>query len=168
MSNNKFKILTVEDDDNISSVLQTILEANNYQVLTAKTCRQGMMMFASHMPDLIILDLGLPDGDGIELIRSARRTDSTPIIVLSARMTESDKISALDMGANDYITKPFGTGELLARVRAALRTTRSGGDGSTAPCRHFHLHDISKSYIHTRYIRLFALYIYHDIVQSSE
>lgn len=145
MSNNKFKILVVEDDDNICSVLDTILETNNYQVLTAHTCRQGMMMFTSHLPDLVILDLGLPDGDGLELIRSARKSSNTPIIVLSARSTESDKISALDLGANDYITKPFGTGELLARVRAALRIKRTSGE-STATATHFVLHDMEIDY----------------------
>ena len=131
MSNNKFKILLVEDDKNIASFVQTILESNGYQVLTAERCRQGLLVFASHVPDLVVLDLGLPDMDGAEFIRFARQESAIPIIVLSARMDEQDKISALDLGANDYITKPFGTGELLARVRAALRTSRKGIQAST-------------------------------------
>ena len=131
MSNNKFKILLVEDDKNIASFVQTILESNGYQVLTSERCRQGLLVFASHVPDLVVLDLGLPDMDGAEFIRFARQESAIPIIVLSARMDEQDKISALDLGANDYITKPFGTGELLARVRAALRTSRKGIQAST-------------------------------------
>ena len=94
-------------------------------------------MFASHHPDLVILDLGLPDRDGLELIRTVRQKYMTPIIVLSARTDEMDKIEALDLGANDYITKPFGTGELLARVRAALRITRSVAPGSPLSCGEF-------------------------------
>jgi len=125
MSNNKYKVLLVEDDKNIASFIQTVLETNGYQVLTAERCRQGLLVFTSHVPDLVVLDLGLPDMDGEEFIRIARQDSTVPIIVLSARMDEADKVSALDLGANDYITKPFGTGELLARVRAALRTNRS-------------------------------------------
>ncbi len=124
MSNNKFKVLIIEDDRNIASFIQTILETNGYQVLTAERCQQGMLVFASHMPDLVVLDLGLPDMDGVEFIRQVRIDSAVPIIVLSARVDESDKVTALDLGANDYITKPFGTAELLARVRAALRVLR--------------------------------------------
>ncbi len=124
MSNNKFKILIIEDDRNISSFIQTILEANDYQVLTAERCQQGMLVFASHIPDLVVLDLGLPDIDGTEFIRQVRIDSTVPIIVLSARTDERDKVLALDMGANDYMTKPFGAAELLARVRAALRNIR--------------------------------------------
>lgn len=124
MSNNKYKILVVEDDRNILSVIQTVLDTNGYQVLTAQRCQQGILMLSSHVPDLVVLDLGLPDMDGEEFIRITRRRSMIPIIVLSARSDEQDKISALDLGANDYITKPFGTGELLARVRASLRINR--------------------------------------------
>ena len=109
------------------SFIQTLLETNGYQALVAQTCVMGMTMFISYNPDLVILDLGLPDRDGLDAIRSIRQKYLTPIIVLSARTTERDKIEALDLGANDYITKPFGTGELLARVRAALRVNRYGG-----------------------------------------
>ena len=124
MSNNKYKILVVEDDRNILSMIQTVLEVGGYQVLTAQRCQQGILMLTSHMPDLVVLDLGLPDMDGEEFIRNARRNSIIPIIVLSARSDEQDKVSALDLGANDYITKPFGTAELLARVRASLRINR--------------------------------------------
>ena len=108
MSNNKYKILVVEDDRSILSMIQTVLDTNGYQVLTAQRCRQGILMLTSHMPDLVVLDLGLPDMDGEAFIRVARRSSMIPIIVLSARSDEQDKISALDLGANDYITKPFG------------------------------------------------------------
>ena len=124
MANNKYKILVVEDDRNIASMIQTVLETNGYQVLTAQRCKQGILMLSSHVPDLVVLDLGLPDMDGEEFIRITRRGSMIPIIVLSARTEERDKVSALDLGANDYITKPFGTAELLARVRASLRIAR--------------------------------------------
>ena len=124
MSNNKYKILVVEDDRSILSMIQTILDTNGYQVLTAQRCQQGILMMTSHVPDLVVLDLGLPDMDGEEFIRETRRSSMIPIIVLSARTDEQDKVSALDLGANDYITKPFGTAELLARVRASLRINR--------------------------------------------
>ena len=110
MSNNKFKVLVVEDEANICSFIETLLETNGYQALVAHTCSMGLTLFASHNPDLVILDLGLPDRDGLELIRTVRQKYMTPIVVLSARTTEQDKIEALDLGANDYVTKPFGTG----------------------------------------------------------
>ena len=134
MSNNKYKILVVEDDVNISGMIQTILETNGYQVLTALRCQQGILMLSSHVPDLVLLDLGLPDMDGEEFIRITRNNSMIPIIVLSARTEENDKVSALDLGANDYITKPFGTAELLARVRAALRVNRMNLQASVPGC----------------------------------
>ena len=124
MSNNKYKILVVEDDYNILSMIQTVLDTNGYQVITAQRCQQGILMLSSYVPDLVVLDLGLPDMDGEEFIRIVRGSSMIPIIVLSARTDEQDKVSALDLGANDYITKPFGTAELLARVRASLRINR--------------------------------------------
>ena len=130
MSNSKFKVLVVEDEANICSFIETLLETNGYQALVAHTCSMGLTLFASHNPDLVILDLGLPDRDGLELIRTVRQKYMTPIVVLSARTTEQDKIEALDLGANDYVTKPFGTGELMARVRAALRVNRYSTAGS--------------------------------------
>ena len=129
---NKFKILVIEDDVNISNFVKTIMETNGYQVFDARNGSNGKLMFLSHCPDLIVLDLGLPDIDGVDFIKMVRQTSDTPIIVLSARTGEHDKIDALDFGANDYVTKPFGTGELLARVRATLRDNRrrnSGGSG---------------------------------------
>ena len=145
MGNNKYKVLIIEDDRNIASFIQTILEANGYQVLTAERCRQGMMVYASHMPDLVLLDLGLPDLDGGEFIKEVRMDSNVPILVLSARSDESDKVDALDMGANDYITKPFGTAELLARVRAALRTNRHSVR-TAAPANLFVLDDLVIDY----------------------
>jgi len=131
MSNNKYKILVVEDDRNILSMIQTLLETNGYQVLSAQRCRQGILMLSSHVPDLVVLDLGLPDMDGEEFIRIVRGDSMVPIIVLSARTEEKDKVYALDLGANDYITKPFGTAELLARVRASLRINRMNLQAAT-------------------------------------
>ena len=128
MSNNKYKVLVIEDESNIRSFVQTALEAGGYHVLTAATCSQGEMMFSSHVPDMVILDLGLPDGDGLDFIRAVRTYSTTPILVLSARTMESDKVAALDLGANDYMTKPFGTAELMARVRAALRVRMLAGE----------------------------------------
>ena len=122
MGNNKYKILIIEDDRSICNFVETMLQAAGYQVLTAASCSQGLMVFSSHKPDLAVLDLGLPDMDGVEFIRSVRADSTAPILVLSARTDERDKVTALDLGANDYITKPFGTEELLARIRVALRS----------------------------------------------
>lgn len=121
MNSNKYKVLIIEDEGNIRHFVKTILAANGYQVIEAKTAAEGKMAFMSHSPDVVILDLGLPDGDGMDFLMLIRQDFSTPIIVLSARTDEKDKVTALDAGANDYITKPFGTAELQARVRAALR-----------------------------------------------
>ena len=145
MSNNKYKVLVVEDDRSILSMIQTILETNDYQVLTAQRCGQGILMLSSHVPDLVVLDLGLPDMDGEEFIRIARRSSRIPIIVLSARTDEKDKIAALDLGANDYITKPFGTGELLARSRASLRINRMNAQAAM-PQHAFILEDLVLDY----------------------
>lgn len=145
MSNNKYKILVIEDENNIRSFVRTVLEANEYQVITAETCTQGIMMFSSYIPDLVILDLGLPDKDGLEFIKEIRPESTTPILVLSARSMEYDKITALDLGANDYITKPFGTGELLARVRAALRNRRIATE-LNASAGNFTLYDLTIDY----------------------
>lgn len=146
MSNNRYKILVVEDEANIRSFIETILSANNYQVVLAETCRSGIMMFTSYMPDLVILDLGLPDMDGQEFIKRIRKSSAAPIIVLSARAEERDKVSALDMGANDYITKPFGTDELMARVRAVLRNNRHSAVAGSIPGNKFKLHDMTIDY----------------------
>ena len=124
MGKNRFKILIVEDESNIRIFLRTMLEAEGYQVLCASDCASGSSMFSSHCPDLVVLDLGLPDQDGSAFLSYARCTSQTPILVLSARTTDADKVSALDMGANDYITKPFSSAEFLARIRSALRNRR--------------------------------------------
>ena len=130
---NKYKILIVEDERNILDFVTALLESGGYQVLTACSCAAGEMLFSSHLPDLVVLDLGLPDRDGIALLQSIRENSTVPVIVLSARSGESDKVEALDCGANDYITKPFGSAEFLARVRSALRNARRmserGGSG---------------------------------------
>ena len=110
-----------------------MLETAGYHTILAGSCDLAKTLFASHIPDLVILDLGLPDHDGMELLNEIRRDSPVPVIVLSARTEESDKITALDGGANDYITKPFGSGELLARVRAALRNHRSRADVGRLP-----------------------------------
>ena len=144
MSNNKFKVLLVEDEQNILNLVETVLESNGYAFLSAQTCEMGRVMVLSHNPDLIILDLGLPDADGQELIRFVRQNSATPIIILSARSAEADKVEALDLGANDYITKPFGTAELLARVRVALRDNRRLAVG--APTAKFQLKELQIDY----------------------
>ena len=145
MSNNRYKILVVEDDDNIRSLIGTILETNDYQMIPTHTCKMGKTLFSSHNPDLAILDLGLPDADGTEFIHFVREVSRMPIIVLSARDSELDKVEALDLGANDYVTKPFGNAELLARIRAALRNHRQGAEevGSDGS---FHLLDMHIDY----------------------
>ncbi len=117
------KILVIEDDPGINAFLRTTLTAENYDVLTVLDGKNALQVIASHCPDCILLDLGLPDMDGSEIIRSVRGWTQTPIIVISARSMENDKAAALDQGADDYITKPFGVVELLARIRAALRHT---------------------------------------------
>lgn len=124
----KYKILIVEDEENICNFVKTILESNGYKVLDARNGSVGKAMYLSHNPDMIILDLGLPDVDGTEIIKEVRKSSNVPIIVLSARNHEDDKVEALDLGANDYVTKPFGTEELLARVRVALRNNRTVGN----------------------------------------
>ena len=146
MGNNKFKILIVEDEANIRSFIKANLETSDYQVLCAETCALGMMMYASHHPDLIILDLGLPDRDGMSLIQEVRKTGTVPIIVLSARSSERDKVEALDLGANDYITKPFGTEELLARIRAVLRSHRHSEENESTPGGKFRFQDLLIDY----------------------
>ena len=114
-------ILVVEDDQGVANFIKTVLVANGYGFLHAKDGKNAMMMITSHCPDLILLDLGLPDMDGVEIIRRVREWYRTPIIVVSARTHEREKVEALDVGADDYVTKPFGSAELLARIRTAFR-----------------------------------------------
>ncbi|MBX9444712.1 two-component system response regulator KdpE [Dickeya chrysanthemi] len=114
-------ILIVEDEKEIRRFVRNALEGEGCRVFEAETLQRGLIEAATRKPDLIILDLGLPDGDGIDYIRDLRQWSAIPVIVLSARTDEQDKIDALDAGAEDYLTKPFGIGELLARARVALR-----------------------------------------------
>ena len=129
----KEKVLLIEDERTIRGFMQAILTANGYDVLMAGTGAMANTMISSHCPDLIILDLGLPDMDGMTILRSVREWSKVPILVVSARSHERDKVEALDAGADDYLTKPFGTDELLARVRTAIRHTRTAsGNGEIA------------------------------------
>ena len=139
--NNKYKILLVEDEANIRTRIMTMLDNAGYQSILADSCAIAQMMYASHLPDLVILDLGLPDRDGMEFLKELRENSLTPVIVLSARSDEQEKVSALDAGANDYVTKPFGSAELLARVRSALRNSRTADAGHT-----FTLRDMTIDY----------------------
>ena len=114
-------VLIVEDDASISAFITAILTANGYRALRAVNGREGLTLAASNTPDVILLDLGLPDLDGTEVLREIRAQSKTPVVIVSARGLERDKVAALDLGADDYIVKPFGTAELLARIRTALR-----------------------------------------------
>ena len=124
------KILVVEDEKSIAHFISTVLANNGYEAMQARSGSEAISMISSHCPDLIILDLGLPDMDGLDILRQLRSWSSLPVVVVSARAHEKDKVTALDLGADDYLTKPFGTDELLARVRTAIRHTRtaSGND----------------------------------------
>ena len=144
--NNKYKILFVEDEINIQSFVTALLEANEYQVIATESYAMAKTLYTSYVPDLVILDLGLPDRDGRLLLSEIRATDPTPVIILSARGEESEKVKMLDMGANDYITKPFGSAELLARVRTALRNNRYGSAEARLPGRKFTLDDLIIDY----------------------
>lgn len=126
----KHKILIIEDDKGITKLLTTTLVANGYDVITASTGKDGLDLISSHCPDVILLDLGMPDMDGMFIIEKVREWTSTPILVVSARTDENDKAAALDMGADDYLTKPFSSVELLARIRAAIRHTRTSAENS--------------------------------------
>ena len=119
------KILVIEDEKTISHFISTILNNNGYEAMQARTGNEALSMISSHCPDLVILDLGLPDMDGLDILRQLREWSSLPVVVVSARSHEKDKVTALDLGADDYLTKPFGTDELLARVRTAIRHTRT-------------------------------------------
>jgi len=121
VSEPKSVIVAVEDDPQIRRFLRTGLESHGFQIHEADTGKAGLTEAANRKPDLVILDLGLPDMDGVEVVRKIREWSPMPVIVLSARATETDKVAALDAGADDYLTKPFGLGELLARIRVALR-----------------------------------------------
>ncbi|HXJ31466.1 MAG TPA: response regulator [Gemmatimonadales bacterium] len=122
-------VLLIEDEPQMRRFLRAALESHNYRFVEAATAREGLAQATSRTPDVILLDLGLPDGDGLDLARRIREWATTPIIVISARGKEQDKVAALDAGADDYLTKPFGTEELLARLRVALRHAARAGTG---------------------------------------
>ena len=135
----KGKILIIEDDRAICNFMRRVLEANSYEALIVNTGREAISMLASHCPDVVILDLGLPDMDGMDVLADLRRWSLMPVIVVSARTDEREKVRVLDAGADDYITKPFGTSELLARIRTAIRHTRmAGGNSDIARSSRFH------------------------------
>ena len=127
----KDKILIVEDEKSISGFIRAILTSNGFDVIVARSWSEALSMISSHCPDLVVLDLGLPDIDGMEIIETVRQWTQLPIVVVSARSYEQDKVLALERGADDYITKPFGAAELLARIRVAIRHTRSGLSNSS-------------------------------------
>ncbi len=126
--NPKNQLLLIEDEHNICNFIMTTLKSNNYKATYALNAQTGLSLAASQCPDLILLDLGLPDMSGIDVIRKIRGWSNVPILVISARTQEKEKVSALDAGADDYITKPFGTSELMARIRSALRRSASGNN----------------------------------------
>ena len=129
--NANYLILIVEDDRIISNLLHTVLKSNGFNVLNAAKGREATSIIASHSPDLILLDLGLPDMDGIEVLKTIRAWSDIPVLVVSSREHEREKVEALDLGADDYITKPFGTAELLARIRTALRHHQVKNDSTS-------------------------------------
>ncbi len=126
---NKPLILIVEDEEGICTFISAILASNDFNVIKTAKGKEAVSMAASYCPDLILLDLGLPDMDGVEVLKSIRQWTGLPVIIVSARGHEREKVEALDLGADDYITKPFGTSELLARIRTALRHSQKRSDG---------------------------------------
>lgn len=144
------RILLVDDEPSIQRAVGPLLRARGYQVDVASTGREALDRFERHPPDLIVLDLGLPDVEGTEVCRRVRLTSSVPIVVLSARGAEADKVNALDLGADDYVTKPFGPEELLARIRVALRRVRALGDSLIG---HFQAADLTIDYDRHRVFR---------------
>lgn len=134
-------VVVIEDENQIRRFLRTSLEAEGFTVVESATGRQGLIEAGTRKPDLVILDLGLPDVDGIDVIRDLRAWTTVPVIVLSARTREADKVDALDAGADDYLTKPFGVGELLARIRVVMR--RRAGGGVAAGVQTFRFGDVT-------------------------
>lgn len=128
---NGFSILVIDDESQIRKLLEISLEANGYKLLFASNAKEGIIMAASHQPDLILLDLGLPDDNGQEVLKKLRDWYQNPIVILSVKNTEEEIVQALDNGANDYLTKPFRTQELLARIRSALRGNSSKNQEAT-------------------------------------
>jgi two-component system KDP operon response regulator KdpE len=128
MTRAMYQVLVVEDEPEIRRVLRVLLETESYRIIEAESMARGEIETRSHKPDLLLVDLGLPDGDGLKLIRRVRSWSPVPIVVVSARAMEEQKVAALDAGADDYVTKPFSAPELLARVRAALRRSARGAE----------------------------------------
>ncbi len=143
-------IAIIEDESPIQKFLQASLQVEGFRIASAVTAKEGLRLITQEHPAMVLLDLGLPDADGLRIIEAVRGWSSLPIIVLSARGEERSKIEALDAGADDYLTKPFGVGELLARIRSALRrAARSGGDGEDHTFRFGHIHgDLASRRVH--------------------
>lgn len=144
--NLKHEILLIEDEKNICNFIMTALRTQDYKVVSANSASGGLSMAAASCPDLILLDLGLPDMDGIDVIRNIRGWSNVPIIVISARTQEGEKVEALDAGADDYITKPFGTSELMARIRTALRRSTLSGTIQTPAQNQYRAKDLMIDY----------------------
>lgn len=144
---NKYLIVIVEDEYNISSFVSAVLQANGFDTMVARNGAEAIILITSHCPDLVLLDLGLPDMDGQGIIENVRGWSNVPIIVVSARTRERDKVLALESGADDYITKPFGTSELLARIRTALRHVQlREGEQAQRQSGVFHTGDLEVDY----------------------
>lgn len=143
---NKPLILIVEDDERICNFMSAILTANNYQIIKTYKGNEAISLTASHSPDLILLDLGLPDLDGIAVLKTIRQWTEVPVIVVSARGLEREKVEALDLGADDYLTKPFGTSELLARIRTGLRHSQRILSGSQSELPNIVVSDLEINY----------------------
>lgn len=144
---NKYLVVIVEDEYNISSFVSAVLQANGFDTMVARNGAEAIILITSHCPDLVLLDLGLPDMDGQGMIENVRGWSNVPIIVVSARTRERDKVMALESGADDYITKPFGTSELLARIRTALRHVQlMEGEQAQRQTGVFHTGDLEVDY----------------------
>lgn len=140
---NNYTILVVEDDNSISNFMFTVLTSNEYSVIKAEDGKTALSMVTSYCPDLVLLDLGLPDIDGLNILKQIRQWTNIPILVVSARDREREKVEAFDLGADDYITKPFGTSELLARIRTALRHGRGTAEMGLKPNGSFTVGELS-------------------------
>ena len=126
---NKIKVLLIEDDRSISNFITATMDREGYKIMHALNGREGLSLSTSFCPNVILLDLGLPDMDGLDVLQKLRSWSDVPVIIISARTKEQEKVSALDLGADDYITKPFGTGELMARIRTSLRHSHAQAPG---------------------------------------
>lgn len=144
---NKAEILIIDDEPQIRKLLQINLESNDYKVIQASTGKEGLILSANHPPDLILLDIGLPDKSGHEILKELREWYNNPIIILSVQDNETDIVSALDNGATDYLTKPFRTGELLARIRSAIRRSQNTENNSKIVCGDIEIDLISRTVI---------------------